>query len=779
MNNRKAWLSAADVCALRYAQQLEASVSGAAALGRALRHRDFREFVHGACFGAAGRDHVLVTISEDMYAALRLMGLCGAQDARGRPVCVIDYLKKKLFAGPEAYVSMLSTLVRQYCILFSLRFPLLPDNDDLKATLESFLKAAFDVYAAPIARSIKDMAKSIDAANASGGKREATQTTGPQAFGRATASLEAELQKSMAARLSSAVLPPSLQELRKRADCAPSTGEAFRGSGSKKCQSLLDQHAHIFAARLAESVAADAVFHLRATAAAPFMTGLCAYSEPGNSSLKKMRLLWVEKGGALVSGRSLSALCGGSGFPNNIHFGLGSTSQSGKGTYWQDALTALTQRLTLLNSANARVQNFLSGEVLSSKISPTANPMFDNEYKAFVRGSKSDDPCSHFTHEQEQLALRYLETSFGIQGETLDEVTFSAPSLYDVIKAEVGRLNAALNNYRGPQSKTAFVRQMFLDRHDTGGPTRIPLTRPEKEDPGNYYLVQWLICHNRVPLGFSPPHVRGEYRSGRDVLGRVGTADRRLPYASGESGNYPFPKSPTPPPRNAAIPNPREPSCDFFMDGRIEGCLNSRPTNSKECCDAIGKRFWELSNENKHQGPIVKNARLCAKSLKEIFVCRTPEPSPSLPALPGSAVRSDVSPNAEPGESPPAPPPAGSPPQSPRSGAGTASSPSGFLTEDHSPNRRNGGQGAAAAEKTPPPLPPSLFVDTSTICANSLPEPGSCSSSTGTQECCKDLSSEWVGTGLFSEDLNFDNEAHKKHFLCYKALQKKHRCTPF
>lgn len=95
------WLSRGDVRALLGAQNLYRELRrdlppepAAEQMLRTIALEEFRAAVRRNCFADddAARTHALVPVPREVYVVLKAMGLCGAKDDQGRPICILGLL---------------------------------------------------------------------------------------------------------------------------------------------------------------------------------------------------------------------------------------------------------------------------------------------------------------------------------------------------------------------------------------------------------------------------------------------------------------------------------------------------------------------------------------------------------------------------------------------------------------------------------------------------------------------------------------------------------------
>ena len=543
--DRKVWLSRADVCALLRARGLltllrtrlphgEAEETAA----RTLSLRAFRDSVQKACFASdAATDHVLLTVSEDIYAVLRAMGLCGAKDSNGRQICILSSIRRALDEwknmGPRT-LSIYRVLVEQYGLIFGLA-PRAPMHWSQTETIV-YATTLFGKWEGSVRKEIAALS------NASDETSDGPPTWKERAvnFLNAACALESTLEEAVSWRLETQDVPSDLAGFRSRAGCPSSKEKASQAARlpNAECKRVVAEHARLYAARLAESAVMEALSLLKsATSARSIASALCALlrtkASPSACDFRKMRLTWEEdaKGEWHYVG-TIEKYC--QTFPPSpgVHLGLsGATRWTGgdRGSVIQDDLTHKVVELSRLSHAHERERVVLSQELLD--IAPArSNAALDLKYREALKPwspARPHDPCAEAeTHRD--IMLRALAVWWGSRGapqypdalkavlqnpslpfdQALQQCTVQV-QLKTALKNVVDALNTFIASY--PFKTTNLHRDVDLILTENTAPHWIlPLTQDKMRSTGIYYFVVWMICHDRV-LNANKVELRGRF----------------------------------------------------------------------------------------------------------------------------------------------------------------------------------------------------------------------------------------------------------------------------
>ena len=529
--DRKVWLSRADVCALLRARGLLTLLRARLPLGeaeeiaaRVLSLRAFRASVQQACFASdAATDHVLLTVSEDIYAVLRAMGLCGAKDGDGRQICILSSIRHAWDEwnnmGPRT-LSVYRVLLEQYGLVFGLA-PRVPMHWSQKETV-AYATKLFGKWEGAIRKEIAVLSNAADET----GNGPPMWNEKAVNFLNAACVLETTLEEAVSWRLETQDVPSDLTGFRSRAGCPSSKEKASQAARlpNAECKRVVAEHARLYAARLVESAVMEALSLLKSvTSARSIASALCTLLQntgPNACDFRKMRLAWDQdaKGEWHYVG-TIATYCQTPWRPD-LHLGLsGATRWTGtdRGSVIQDDLTHKIVELSRLNAAHERERTVLSQEVLN--IQPTvSNSAFDLKYREALKPwspAPQHDPCSEAEMHQD-IMLRALAVLWGGHsaphypdalttvlkkpalpvGEALEQCTVQC-RLKAALKNIVDNLNTFIATY--PFKTTNLHRDIELVLTESQGHSwNLPLTQDKSSSTGIYFFVVWMICKERV-----------------------------------------------------------------------------------------------------------------------------------------------------------------------------------------------------------------------------------------------------------------------------------------
>jgi hypothetical protein len=531
--DRKVWLSRADVCALLRARGLldllRASLPPGEAeetAARILSLRNFRASVQKACFNSdAATDHVLLTVSKDIYAVLRALGLCGATDSSGRQICIVSAIKRGLEQWKDQLTNMgartlsvYRVLLEQYGLIFGLA-PRAPMHWNQKETV-AYAATLFEKWEGAVRKEIAILSNAADeSSNGPPTWRERAAN-----FLDAACALETTLEEAVSWRLETQNRPADLAGFRSRASCPSSEERAAKAARlpNAECKRVVAEHARLYAARLTESAVMEALSLMKNSGwSRGIAVALCALlrtkTSPNACDFKKMRLTWQEDAkGAWHYVGTIEKYCQTPPPSPHVHLGLsGATRWTGtdRGSIIQDDLTHKIVELSRLSKAHERERVVLSQEVLD--IAPTrSNAEFDLKYREALKPwspAPQLDPCAEAeTHRD--IMLRALAALWGGHdakypsalnkvlndpkiGDALTACTVSF-ILKQGLKKAVDDLNKFIASYAF--KTTNLHREIELILTEGTSTWRLPLTQDKSHSAGIYYFVVWMICHDRV-----------------------------------------------------------------------------------------------------------------------------------------------------------------------------------------------------------------------------------------------------------------------------------------
>ena len=532
---RNVWLSRADACALLQVNGLLEVLKQRAPEGEARAHvariltlQQFREHVRAACFNSESEtDHVLLEISEDMYAVLRALGLCGAKDSRGRNICLPEVFKgayrglKRInyWATDDAKtaLSIYKVLLEQTGILFGLLRK--SATGWTRDYVIAFAGDLFGQWQEAVQKAVFQIAYVIDhVVDAQSASAHASE------FVTASCDLESVLLSAVAWRLLKQNKPAALIAFRKTAGCP--TAEEASTKPNTDCQRVAGQHARLFAARLAESAVMEALSQLESDVSILFAKALCkATVTTSTCDLRRMRLLWEDNQGRWKYYGNLNRYCSA---PRDtlvagvlLRVGLSGSTAWGGGdnTGIQKSLTLKTLELSRLSRAHAFENNVWSKEVLNIQQSDS-NPVFDRIYANSLKPkavAPTQNVCDIKPHQSMMRALlsywsqradhKYppwmtscLTTAL-TESSLVDKlnVCTKVGDLKTMLVSLVHKLNAFADTHENDSSH--FHRHIYMVLSGSTVPTvewELPLTVDKALYPGLYDFVVWMMCQKRV-----------------------------------------------------------------------------------------------------------------------------------------------------------------------------------------------------------------------------------------------------------------------------------------
>lgn len=542
---RKVWLSRADVCALLRARSLldllrDRLPDGEAeeTMARILSLRSFRSSVREACFRSDdARDHVLLTVSEDIYAVLRAMGLCGEKDSRGRQICITSFIRRAWDEwnnmGPRT-LSIYRVLLEQYGLIFGLETGTAMNWDRTRTI--NYAALLFGKWEESVRRDIAVLSKSTDESS----NGPPTWTERARNFFDAACSLETTLEEAVSWRLETQDKPRDLAAFRSRAECPTSQERASHAARlpNETCRKIVAAHARLYAARLAESAVMQALSLLKNAGNARSMAqGLCTLLSskptPNACDFRKMRLTWRNEKGEWRYVGTIQAYCQTGPRSADVHLGLSSATQwigaDGRPHPIQDELTRKTVELSRRSLMHQGELNVLSKEVLDIE-TERSNPAFDLKYREALKPwapPAKRDPCTEVAAPMD-IMVRALALWWSRRGEpqypsALKKVIVGhvspaeealkgctvAASLKSSLKNVVEHLNLFVKKYSFKTSNLhRDIELVLIEEH--APPWTLPLTMEKTQSVGIYYFVVWMLCHDRV-LAANKMELRGRF----------------------------------------------------------------------------------------------------------------------------------------------------------------------------------------------------------------------------------------------------------------------------
>lgn len=532
---RNVWLSRADACALlqvkgllEVLKQRAPEGEARASAARILTLQQFREHVRAACFNFENEtDHVLLEISEDMYAVLRALGLCGTRDSRGRRICVPEVFKSayrglkriNYWATDDAKtaLSIYKVLLEQTGILFGLS--LKSATGWTRDYVIAFAGDLFGQWQEAVQKAIFQVAYVIDhVVDAQSASAHASE------FVTASCELESALSWAVEWRLLKQNKPAALIGFRKTAGCP--TAEEASTKPNTYCQRVAGQHARLFAARLAESAVMEALSQLKRDASISFANALCiATVTTPTCDLRRMRLLWEDNQGRwkyygdLNKYYSAKPVTPAAGILLRVGLSGSTTWGGGDNTGIQKSLTLKTLELSRLSRAHAFETNVWSKEVLNINESES-NPVFDRVYANSLKPkavAPTQNVCDVKPHQSMIRALlsywsRRADHKYPPWMKSCLTTALTESSLADKLNTctkevdlktklvrLVQKLNAFADAYENDSSH--FHRHIYMVLSDGTAPTvewTLPLTVDKARYPGLYDFVVWMLCQKRV-----------------------------------------------------------------------------------------------------------------------------------------------------------------------------------------------------------------------------------------------------------------------------------------
>jgi len=532
---RNVWLSRADACALlqvngllEVLKQRAPEGEARARVARILTLQQFREHVRAACFNSESEtDHVLLEISEDMYAVLRALGLCGAKDSRGRNICLPEVFKgayrglKRInyWATDDAKtaLSIYKVLLEQTGILFGLSRK--SATGWTRDYVIAFAGDLFGQWQEAVQKAVFQIAYVIDhVVDAQSASAHASE------FVTASCDLESVLLLAVAWRLLKQNKPAALIAFRKTAGCP--TAEEASTKPNTDCQRVAGQHARLFAARLAESAVMEALSQLNRDASILFAKALCkATVTTSTCDLRRMRLLWEDNQGRWKYYGNLNRYCSAPRVTPAagvlLRVGLSGSTAWGGGdnTGIQKSLTLKTLELSRLSRAHAFENNVWSKEVLNIQQSES-NPVFDRIYANSLKPkavAPTQNVCDIKPHQSMIRALLsywsqradhkyppWMQTCLTTaltESSLVDKLNgcTKAGDLKTMLVSLVHKLNAFADAHENDSSH--FHRHIYMVLSRSTVPTvewELPLTVDKALYPGLYDFVVWMMCQKRV-----------------------------------------------------------------------------------------------------------------------------------------------------------------------------------------------------------------------------------------------------------------------------------------
>ena len=442
----------------------------------------FRDAMRRACFESReAQDHVLAQVSGDTLAVLEAMGLCGAEDKKGRRICIPGLHR---FRNKETKAGLYDVLVRQYGILFGLE-PRAGSSWSQAAAQELIGGRSLATELQTELSMLMRFARTAEA----------------RRFFDQVCRLQKTLQRSIRWRLQEAGQPQQLlDEFRANAQCPPPVVARQRkgASSSPECQRVVTQHARLFSARLTESVVMQALSFLTPSERTQLSANLKGVgAEREDCDFRKMRLSWGNEEGNMTYRGNLQQI------PNDLT-GLDAYSKWRDGENIQDSLTRKTKDLSRLsdNTKNRTTPNVLTEAFLD--ISGPTNPTFDTAYNILTTRPGRDARCPQKLNRDETLlALAELwcrEKSYPPFFKSMLTHRASEPghdftrgSFKQKLEELVKNVNLKLvNDY----DASAATRRIWLE---ISRRWHLPLTDDASDSTGLFRLVSWMICNDSMP----------------------------------------------------------------------------------------------------------------------------------------------------------------------------------------------------------------------------------------------------------------------------------------
>jgi hypothetical protein len=441
----------------------------------------FRDAVRRACFESReARDHVLAQVSDDTLAVLEAMGLCGAEDKKGRRICIPMHR----FRNKATKADLYDVLVKQYGLLFGLE-PRAGSSWSQVAAQELIGGRSLVAELQTELSKLMKFARSAEAGR----------------FFDQVCRLQKTLQRSISWRLQEAGQPRQLlDEFRANAQCPPPVVARLRKNAnpSPECQRVVEQHARLFSARLTESVVMQALSFLTHSEQNQLSASLKRVDMTRKDcDFKKMRLSWHNEDGNMTYLGNIQER------PADLT-GLDAFSKWRDGENIQDSLTRKTKDLSRLsdNTGNRTTPNVLTEVFLN--VSKHTNPTFDTAYSILTKRPRGDARCPQkLNREETLLALAELwsrENSYPPFFTTMLKQRSSEPGhnfLRDVFRKTLEKLVKDAND-ESDRDYDAFAatRRVWLE---ISNQWYLPLTDDASDSTGLFRLVSWMICNDAIP----------------------------------------------------------------------------------------------------------------------------------------------------------------------------------------------------------------------------------------------------------------------------------------